>query len=238
MPQATFSLFGSSRFFSGGPTYVITHGYQSSDDADWVREIASELRIDNPFSNVILTDWSDAADNLNYFGAADDTFEIGVQLGQLLAGLPISGQNTTLIGHSLGAHVSGIAADTYDNLTGQDIGTIVGLDPAGPGFEDELFSSARPLNERLDASDADRVIAFHTSETLGFDERLGDVDLYFNPDNLLQPGQSTFVGNHSYAHEVFTDLLQGQQYIQPNGAVLSENTLYTVANGAYNVYTA
>lgn len=238
VPQASFSLFGSSRFFSGGPTYVITHGYQSSDDASWVREIASELRIDNPFSNIILTDWSDAADNLNYFRAADDTFDIGVQLGQLLAALPISGQNTTLIGHSLGAHVSGIAGDVYDDLTGQDIGTIVGLDPAGPAFEDELFSSARPLNERLDASDADRVIAFHTSETLGFDEPLGDVDLYFNPDDLLQPGQFTFAGNHSYAHEVYIDLLQGQRFVQPNGAVLSENTLDTVRDGAYNVFTA
>ena len=134
----------------------------------------------------------------------------------------INPDTTQLIGHSLGAHVSGIAGDVYEDITGVSIETIVGLDPAGPAYERFLFSSGKPADERLDPTDGDRVVAFHTSDTFGYDDPLGLLDLYINPDDLLQPGRSNPLGNHNYAHDLYTDLVGGNEYIQSNDQILGD----------------
>ncbi len=241
MVQAQFSSFGS--LYYNQPTYTITHGFQSSSNADWVVEIAEELKTINPFANVILVDWADAVDTINYPGAVDDTIDVGFQLAGILDYLTDIGvtnpNRTELIGHSLGAHASGNAADFYRDLTGQSIERIVGLDPAGPGFEPDLFNffQRTPASERLDASDADRVITFHTSSTLGYDDRLGDLDFYLNWNDFNQPGQLTFIGNHSYAHEVFIDLLEGRNFVQSSGPSWNYSSLYTKGFGRHDVDT-
>lgn len=90
---------------------------------------------------------------------------------------------TNLIGHSLGAHIAGFTGSTYRESTGRSLAQIVGLDPAGPEFEDKAAS------DRLDPSDANRVVSIHTSETLGYDARLATLDVYANWNDLFQPGQ-------------------------------------------------
>ena len=243
---ASFSLLGTNSF-NTSPTasnYFVTHGYQSSADAAWVSDISDAIKGFDSQANVILVDWEDGANPSGLFGfdyaqAAGNTFEVGQQLGELLSALPVNPEGVQLIGHSLGAHVSGVAGDYYEDLTGHDLGVIVGMDPAGPGFEGPDFFngfSTPALGERLDATDAERVVAYHTSTILGYDDPLGDLDLYVNPDDLLQPGQSSFVGNHGYAHTLYTQLLNGQTFVQPDGSIFNYSDQFTLA-GSINIET-
>lgn len=63
-----------------------------------------------------------------------------------------------LIGHSLGAHISGFAGKGYQSLTyGQKLPRITGLDPANPCFHDTTS------NNRLDETDARFVDVIHTN---------------------------------------------------------------------------
>ncbi|MGF1480012.1 MAG: hypothetical protein ACFB4I_11045 [Cyanophyceae cyanobacterium] len=222
MVEVTFSLWSADPIEADNNTYVITHGYMSSSSQDWVGDLAQEIDQRDPLSNIILTDWSEEADTLNYFNAVADTEAVGNQLALWLNDSGVNPDTTQLIGHSLGAHVSGIAGDVYDDITGRSIETIVGLDPAGPAYEDTFFSSGKPLSERLDASDADRVVALHTSETFGYDDPLGILDLYINPDDWFQPGEWNALGNHGYAHDLYADLVGGEKYRQSSSQSLGD----------------
>ena len=243
---ASFSLFETNSF-NTSPTarnYFVTHGYQSSADVEWVSNISNAIKGFDSQANVILVDWQEGANPRGFFGldyaqAAENTFEVGQQLGELLSALPVNPDEVQLIGHSLGAHVSGVAGDYYEDLTGRDLGVIVGMDPAGPGFEGPDFFngfSTPALGERLDATDAEQVVAYHTSNILGYDDRLGDLDLYVNPDDFFQPGQFSFVGNHSYAHTLYTQLLDGRTFAQPDGSFFDYGDQFTLT-GSFNIET-
>lgn len=222
MVEVTFSSWSQEPIDTNADTYVITHGYLSSSESEWVGNLAQEIDRLDPNSNIILTDWSEAADTINYLSAVEDTQEVGSQLATWLIDEEVNPDNTQLIGHSLGAHASGIAGDVYEDITGNSIETIVGLDPAGPAYEDFLFSDGKSAGERLDATDGDRVVAFHTSDTFGYDDPLGLLDLYINPDDMLQPGKSNALGNHNYAQSLYTDLIGGNDYVQGNYQILGD----------------
>ncbi|MEM9273667.1 MAG: LamG-like jellyroll fold domain-containing protein [Cyanobacteria bacterium P01_F01_bin.143] len=222
-------------------TYVLTHGWRSNGvtDKDWI-DLAKSIKDYSPHANIIFTDWTELAGNLNYWESADDTETVGQELATFLDEQGVDAATTTLIGHSLGSHVSGVAGDTYDDLTGNSsFSAIVGLDPAGPDFED----GARGLSKRLDPSDADRVVTFHSSPTLGYDGQLGDVDLYLNWSDSLdivshQPGESSFFGNHGYPIELLSSLYQGSAYSQTdNGAIFNYNEVLNLASGSYDIST-
>lgn len=73
-----------------------------------------------------------------------------------------------LIGHSLGAHVAGVAGKRIQQLTGTAIGRIIALDPAGPCF----INVSR--DNRLDRNDAVHVDVIHTNGgILGLKEPVG-----------------------------------------------------------------
>ncbi|MEH1969627.1 hypothetical protein [Nostoc sp.] len=103
--------------------------------------------------------------------------------------------------------------------TGRSLAQIVGLDPAGHEFEGKAAS------DRLDATDANRVVSLHTSESLGYDAQLATLDVYANWNHLFQPGQCNFAGNHGYAHILYTELLQGNSFTQSDSTLLNLNTV-------------
>ncbi|KAL4706157.1 hypothetical protein ACJJTC_013622 [Scirpophaga incertulas] len=110
---------------------------------------------------------------------------MGEKLGSILAqlvndGLPPS--NIHIIGHSLGAHISGFTGKRFTALTGEKVGRITGLDPAGPCFA-QLDSSLR-----INSTDAVFVDAIHTNGGVaGMKEAVGQVDYYPN-EGEQQPG--------------------------------------------------
>lgn len=77
-----------------------------------------------------------------------------------------------VIGHSLGAHVAGIAGQ---NVKSGRLSVIIGLDPAYP------FFSKTKTDERLSIMDAEYVQVIHTnSGHLSIPYPVGDADFYAN----------------------------------------------------------
>jgi pimeloyl-ACP methyl ester carboxylesterase len=203
-------------------TFVITHGFQSGvfGQNPQFRELGTAIhnyfKSLNQGVNVILWDWNTEASGTDYKANANKVGGIGDELAAFLLAANINPSKTQLIGHSLGAHVMGNAGEKYKELTRisgseKSINMIVGLDPAGPLFESDFNpatlsnDSSNTLDEtanRLDATDADRVVALHTSETLGFDRNLGDLDLFVNWSDPYQPGASFITENFLLSHKV------------------------------------
>ena len=111
--------------------------------------------------------------------ATANTQIVGVDMAKLINSL-CQNTNTTpgdfhLIGHSLGAHISGYAGQLVPG-----VGKITGLDPAGPYFE-----NTDPV-VRLDPTDAQFVEAIHTDGTsilmlgAGLFQSVGHLDFYPN----------------------------------------------------------
>lgn len=105
----------------------ITHGFLSTGKADWVKSMADEFHKIGIF-NTLAINWNDTAAR-NYVAAAQAT----KQVGKLVAEWLWKDFNTTilanvhLIGHSLGAHVSGFIGKYINELSnGAKIGRITG----------------------------------------------------------------------------------------------------------------
>lgn len=82
-------------------------------------------------------------------------------------------QNIIIIGHSLGAHVSGFAGKEVQKLLNDQVPLIIAADPAKP------FFSSKTCDKRVCKTDTKRLIVFHTS-TLGLPDPIGHLDLQFN----------------------------------------------------------
>lgn len=135
--------------------------------------------------NVIQVDWSGPAKSL-YPLAARYTRSVGYYVSLLVVdlnerlGIPYN--HIHIVGHSLGAHISGFAGRYVQEITGTKIGRISGLDPAGPLF---LLASAQ---NRLDESDAVFVDVIHVDGGKnGYYDPLGQVDFYPNGGIAPQP---------------------------------------------------
>lgn len=80
--------------------------------------------------------------------------------------------NLIVIGHSLGAHIAGIAGQ---NVKSGRLPIIVGLDPAYPLFK------KNKMDERLSIMDADYIQIIHTNGGhLSIPYPMGDADFYAN----------------------------------------------------------
>ncbi|KAH3772676.1 inactive pancreatic lipase-related protein 1-like [Dreissena polymorpha] len=185
-----------SNFNPTRKTKVITHGYIDSANATWVKfMVLAILRQED--ANVIAVDWSPGAARVNYLMAAANTRVVGALIAQLLTQLHITAHaqyiDFHLIGHSLGAHISGYAGQRVPGL-----GRITGLDPAGPAFENTAESV------RLDPTDALFVEAIHTDGDslihlgFGLKQRVGHVDFYPNGGDD-QPGCPANLGQHLFS---------------------------------------
>jgi Ca2+-binding RTX toxin-like protein len=231
------SIDRSARINPDAPTYVLIHGWRNTGGnagngykpGDWLADQAQAIRQRESSANVVVVDWEKDAGNVLYFPSADKTQNVGNQLSAYLKNSGVDPNFTTLIGHSLGAHVAGIAGSAYRQSNGKAINQIVGLDPAGPAFE------GKGAADRLDPTDANRVVAIHTSIVLGYNDRLGTQDIYANKKDWWQPGNSIIPknflgGDHTYGTTLLTELLQGNSFTQPNGSLLNLNT---VVNAGY-----
>ena len=158
-----------------------------------------------------------ATGNLYYLPAAANTRYVGVATERVIKQLV---QNDDIeihcIGHSLGAHTCsflGNAIQHDSSYTKNSLDRITAMDPAGPNFYSDKWYSMptkpidTPLDEKLDASDADLVDAIHTdSDTLGIIESVGHVDFYIGK-NVKELGKdqaecTVMPCDHSRSHEL------------------------------------
>ncbi|CAH0555108.1 unnamed protein product [Brassicogethes aeneus] len=174
-----------SPFSKNKKTKFITHGWMSSGKSDTCLSIKnSYLKIYDV--NVFIMDWSNIADHVFYPIPMRATPEVAeyysLFLNFLIDKIGADPKDLHLIGHSLGAHVSGFAARRVKQAK---IGRLTGLDPALPGFGIVSLVSGGSVN----ISDAEFVDVIHTCMgVLGIETAIGHVDFYPNGGCPPQPG--------------------------------------------------
>lgn len=172
LDHENFEKFDSSR-----PSKFIIHGMTHNANKEWVITMKNAI-LDAENVNVITVDWS-KGNGFPYLQACANAQVVGAVIARLINTLISNTKSTAsdfhLIGHSLGAQVSGYAGERI-----QGLGRITGLDPAGPFFE------GTDTSVRLDPTDAEFVDVIHTDGSahlmlgLGLMEKTGHVDFYVN----------------------------------------------------------
>ncbi|XP_028176686.1 pancreatic lipase-related protein 3-like isoform X1 [Ostrinia furnacalis] len=179
---------------------VLVHGFLESSDGVMVQGLAPSL-LKQPGLVVLALDGRKVI-SLEYFRSSTYARFMGENLGAFLSEIIKEGQDPakiTLIGHSLGAHIAGIAGKRVHQLTGKMLSRIAGLDPAGPCF------SNISLEGRLDPGDADYVDVIHTNAgMLGLLEPVGRKDFY-PAGGMTQPGCFLSTCDHSRAWQLFAE---------------------------------
>lgn len=228
-------LIDSELYDGSKQTFVLIHGFLASWNGNWLCN-TKDLILNNSDANVFIVDWSGGAKPvlpLDYGWAVGNTKYVSQLVSTFLNKLlQVSGQTDAskfhLIGHSLGAHISGFVGYSLNSL-----GRITALDPAGPCFtsrsEEEEIRASRDgyldqNRRRLSPESARFVLALHTDTSLfGLNENCAHHDIYVNGgknqpgcgalsvrgrmndllnlniEELLNPN---IVCSHSYAHQI------------------------------------
>lgn len=190
-------LIDSGAYNGSLDTYIIVHGFLSSWNSDaWMCKI-KDIILNGTEANVFIVDWSGGAKPMlfiDYPSAVANTKYVGKLIGLLVESLiELTGQRDarrfSLMGHSLGAHISGFAGYA---LNGK-LGRIVAFDPAGPCFALGFSKTLDRLREahatgylevnkrRLSTASARLVLALHTDASLfGLDESCAHYDVFVN----------------------------------------------------------
>ncbi|KAL9697852.1 hypothetical protein quinque_001293 [Culex quinquefasciatus] len=195
-------LWSSPLFYKHLDTVILVTGWLTTIEEP--NEAAGALyrayRARGEFNFVVI----DTVSLLNtlYTWSSFNTNNLGSALGdglvELVEYVPV--QSIHLIGHSLGAHISGAAGRRFQEVKGFNLPRITGLDPANPCFnEGENLSG-------LSRGDADVVDVIHSNvRVLGKRDPIGDIDFYPNGLNSIQPGCYTITCSHSRAWEYYAE---------------------------------
>ncbi|CAH1407090.1 unnamed protein product [Nezara viridula] len=152
-------------------TVVLVHGYAGISD-ELPMGVLRDAYLRNGSFNVYTVDWSPLSRVPCYAAAVHNMKPVSRCVAAFLTFLRDAGvetSRTTCVGHSLGAHVCGIAS----NYLFFRMHRIIGIDPARPLIRSQLQG-------RLDAGDAKVVQVIHTSSTFGDARRSGHVDFCVN----------------------------------------------------------
>ncbi|XP_014275631.1 pancreatic triacylglycerol lipase isoform X2 [Halyomorpha halys] len=179
-----------TRFKNDKPLKVIIHGWWGSNERRFSKTLREGL-LEKLDINVIAVDWSLLGSyNLLYSVAKKNIPKVAATFAKLLDNLNhqygVRLEDIHVLGHSLGAHIAGVAGRMVK--TGK-IGRITGLDPARPSF-----SLDKP-DERLSTNSAIFVDVIHTcGHFVGMEIPIGHADFYPNSGNFIQPGCGIDIG--------------------------------------------
>jgi len=206
-----------------GKVFFIVHGWKDDYNYTWVRNLQIALQLKQPLSHVVLVDWSPVSklkQPQQYPVALASIRPIGLIMAGLLCrmkeALGVRMEDVHIIGHSLGAHLAGMAGTELRRVCGATVGRITGLDP-GSGL---LWDA--PDGAILDKTDAAFVDIIHTNGkafTLqqmmaalssgkpdivprGLPRSTGHVDFWPNGGEQ-QPGCDSQTCSHHRVHWVF-----------------------------------
>lgn len=161
-----------------------------------------------------------------YTWSARNTESLGKFLGEFLVKLSdhIDMEKLHLIGHSLGAQISGEAGRQYQEKTDKLLPRITALDPARP-----CFNEGEVLNG-VGRGDAAYVDVIHTNNgALGQRIPLGDADFYPNGVTILQPGSFDIGSSHTRAVDLYAEsVLPGNEN---TFSATKCNSLYSLNSG-------
>ncbi|CAH0555109.1 unnamed protein product [Brassicogethes aeneus] len=167
------------------PTIVLIHGWTTNDTSPWY-PIVKNKYFEKGTHNIIYINWQKAG-NLEYDVSSANIKPVGKYIAEFLIKSGIQREQVHIIGHSLGSQLASFIGKFYTKLTGEKLGRITGLDPAGPKFEHPLL----PENLHLSQKDAEFVDVIHTDiEWFGYTMPIGHIDFYPN-NGGHQPGCPT-----------------------------------------------
>lgn len=220
IPATNFNAIQNSQFQPSRRNFFIVHGWNGNRNSGVNTQIRRAL-LDRFDLNVFVVDWSGPA-NQFYTTARNAVPVIGRLLGnfieQMIIAFNLRPADFNLAGHSLGAHLIGVAGAQVNGL----VASLVGLDPAGP-----LYTVGN-IDNRIDPTDGDYVQIIHTNAGfLGFGSSIGDADYYPN-GGRSQPGCGLdLIG--TCAHSRVVDLFAES---------ISSSNFFARSCGAHNDYTA
>lgn len=161
-----------------------------------------------------------------YTWSARNTESLGKFLGEFLVKLSehVDMKNLHLIGHSLGAQISGEAGRQFQEKTNKLLPRITALDPARP-----CFNEGEVLNG-VGRGDAVYVDVIHTNNgALGQRIPIGDADFYPNGVTILQPGSFDIGSSHTRAVDLYAEsVLPGNEN---TFSATKCNSLYSLNSG-------
>ncbi|XP_014475796.1 PREDICTED: pancreatic lipase-related protein 2-like [Dinoponera quadriceps] len=217
------------------PTRFVTHGWHGNANTVACTHVR-DAYIQVGDYNVILVDWQEAASYLIYWKSVCGVFQVAKRVALMLNFLEKSAsmnpRTVKLIGHSLGAHVAGLAARSADS----DISGVVALDPAKPSF------SRKDPGFRVDKTDALRVQVIHTNAgSLGMKEAVGTADFYPN-GGRNQPGCGLIdligVCAHSRSYMYYAEsVMNPKGFRTEEGVFMGGPVLDPNAKGEYTLKT-
>lgn len=204
-----FTSLVTSNFFDPIRKNLFTiHGYQG-DLSSSVNQATAASILPKEDVNIFAVDWSGPAGEF-YTEAVTFVPTIGRIVGDFINFIvehyEVSPNKFGIVGHSLGAQVSGVAGASVNGL----IEFIVGMDPAGPLF------SLEQTDNRLDPTDAAYVQVIHTNVgLLGFQWSMGHSD-YFPNGGESQPGcgvDITGYCSHARSHQYYAESLATGRFV-------------------------
>ncbi|XP_076289001.1 pancreatic triacylglycerol lipase-like [Lasioglossum baleicum] len=189
-------LLKQSNFDFSKPTKIVTHGWINTV-LNGAVSLIRDAYLKNGDYNVVGIDWGKIAFK-PYLWASSRVPMVSKFVSSFINFLQIQGldlSTLTIVGHSLGGHVAGLAA----RFTEGNVEHVVALDPALPNFE-----NAGP-GERVARGDARYLEVIHTDAgVFGYVDPIGDIDFYPNGGSL-QPGCMTNTCSHLRAYKYFAE---------------------------------
>lgn len=202
-------MISQTSFKPGKHNKILIHGFQDSAlDAGF--QLIKNNYLEHNDYNVWIFDWSVVAAGppMNYESVVKRMEATGACMAKFVKEIIKAGtKDIHLIGHSLGAHMTGYIAENLNLIIRKDykVARITGLDPAFP-----LFRVGQKQSRVLSKDDADFVDILHTNgQFFGQTEAIGHVDFYLN-GGFNQPLCNQFgnVCNHMSAMTYFAESIK------------------------------
>lgn len=173
----SLNLTNPQEIQKGKKTILIAHGYLSNPNQASFQNMKNKY-LTKYDCNLLLLDWSNITFQ-SYNSVYCQIPHVADRLADFFCLLEksygIALRDLHLVGHSLGAQLSGKIGQLTKAKCNRSVGRITGLDPAGPQFYG--FSKSH----RLDKDDADFVDVIHTNRgVFGYYGNCGDSDFYVN----------------------------------------------------------
>jgi len=200
--SSAIDILSDPDYNSSLPNTIIIHGFMTTPNYNDFARVMTSAFITLGETNVLYLDASSLI-FLFYSRAATLVRIIGDLLAAQLWKFVQAGADPAkmhLVGHSLGAHISGFAGKGFAIRSGgEKISRVTGMDPAGPCF----FNDTSDLI--LSATDATFVDVIHTNGGLfGIIKSVGQVDFFPNGGEH-QPGSTTIDGDHIRSWKLFAE---------------------------------
>jgi hypothetical protein len=173
--QALTDTVIPAAFVASRRTVFISHGWNSDGTSSWLAPMKNAF-LDREDINVVIIDWGNLAQILNYAQAASNTRTVGaftsLVIRNLLTRAGTASSRMWCNGHSLGSHVCGHTGMKMP--ANQRLGRVTGMDPAGP-----LFETSNDKTVGINPTAATFVDILHTDAgELGATRDLGHIDFY------------------------------------------------------------